>query len=405
MMSETPLPVNLLCHLMKCAYAKSDEHLTIIQSSEAAWVGQKVEEALPFLAGMDLTLRDLARGKISPLRMPHMYIGDLVPPFSGHVDVHIAPCPITPGLIIAIYENETAAEAIQALTQQRNELALLREQLEESNRHLKALDEERSFLIAMINHDIRAPLATIITGLSYLLEMKKNHLTEEDRRVLEMSLQAARTATNLAKRILQVERAHHMGRQEELEPIDISALLRSILNEYQQYAKKQGISVHLNGENVPTILGNWQALHEAFANIVENAIKYNVAGGKVHITFCSVEKGVLITIQDTGIGIAPEDQERVFLPFHRGKASRSQRPGTGLGLYITRQVIKQHQGFIHIESRPQQGTTIHIWLPKKPYRNTTKIPIQTRQRLGHLCQDKRPIAKESSNGYDGDGRE
>ena len=106
-------------------------------------------------------------------------------------------------------------------------------------------------------------------------------------------------------------------------------------------------------------------------------------------------------MRDTGIGIALEDREKIFLPFHRGRRTRTERPGTGLGLYITRQIIKQHQGDIHIESELHKGTTIYIWLPLKP--PETAETKQGTKGSEHVCQDKRPIDWKTPQGYTENG--
>ncbi len=401
-MPEDVLTIEMFCRLLQCVFLVGDENLTVVQATVPEWVGRPVEEVLPFLQGMEDILRDLAHRRIPTMHMPHVSADDLPHPLSGYVDVYMSPCSTRQGFIIVIRENAAAAHVIRELTQQRNELALLREQLEAANRRLRELDEERSFLIAMINHDIRAPLATITTGLSYLLEVEKESLSEEHRRILEMSLQAAQNATNLANRILQVERTHHLNQRHKLEPIDLIALLRSVLNQYRDMAEEQNISLFLETTHpeitdFPLIWGNWQSLREAFANLVENAIKYNVPGGEVRIAICPSEQGISVTIQDTGIGIALEDREQIFLPFHRGRRPRTERPGTGLGLYITRQVIKQHQGDIHIESELHKGTTIYIWLPLEP--PETAEAKQGTKGSEHVCQDKRPIDWKTFQGY------
>ncbi len=401
-MPEDILTTEVLCRLLQCVFLIGDENLMVVQATVPEWVGRPVEEVLPFLQGMEDTLRDLAHGHIPTMRMPHLSAEDLPAPLSGYVDVYMSPCPTTTGFIVVIRENTAAAQVVRELTQQRNELALLREQLETANRRLREMDEERSFLIAMINHDIRAPLATITTGLSYLLEVEeKESRSKEYRRILEMSLQAAQNATNLANRILQVERSHHLNKQHKRDPIDLVALLRSVLNQYRNMADEYHVSLYLETTDVPLILGNWQSLREAFANLVENAIKYNVSGGEVHIEVCPSEQGVTVTVQDTGIGIALEDREKIFLPFHRGRRTRTERPGTGLGLYITRQIVKQHCGDIRIESELNKGTTVYIWLPLKP--PETDNVTQKAKGSTHVCQDKRPIDWKTPQGYTENG--
>ncbi|NPA90234.1 MAG: HAMP domain-containing histidine kinase [Chloroflexi bacterium] len=361
-MSDDCQALEAVFHSLECTFFITDDRLQVIRASEEAKHHQPLVEALPLLAGMEDVLTDVAQERVPPLRMLHVRMISQPDDPTAYVNVHVAPYPPTRGVVVILQPDDTTALTIQELTQQRNELSLLRERLEQANRRLQELDEERTFLIAMINHDIRAPLATIITGLSYLLEADVS-LTEEQRHILEMGLRAARSATSLANRILQVEKTHQMEHHRPQGEVNLLILMREVTHRYQEMAEEAQVTLHLHEATVPPVQGDWQMLQEAFSNVVENAIKYNRPGGEVHMYLKEEGEGVLVEIRDTGEGIPEEEIELLFQPFYRSKRHAKRLPGTGLGLYISRRIIHLHRGRIWIESQPGEGSRVFIWLP------------------------------------------
>ncbi|MBN2707369.1 MAG: ATP-binding protein, partial [Deltaproteobacteria bacterium] len=110
--------------------------------------------------------------------------------------------------------------------------------------------------------------------------------------------------------------------------------------------------------------GDEEALHQAITNLLDNAIKYTPAGGRVMVQLESRSQEAIIRVTDTGIGIEPEDQERIFERFYRVDKARSRElGGTGLGLSIVRHIIRSHQGRVRVESRPGNGSSFIINLP------------------------------------------
>ena len=149
----------------------------------------------------------------------------------------------------------------------------------------------------------------------------------------------------------------------EKEPVDLFEMAKDVVKRLQPEAQKKQVQLNVKGETAK-ILGIGQILNEMLYNIVENAIKYNREEGSVDIT---VEDGSLVKVEvaDTGIGIEPQYQERVFERFFRVDKSHSKKiGGTGLGLSIVKHAVKLHDGKIEMKSKKDEGTTITVYLPK-----------------------------------------
>ena len=147
------------------------------------------------------------------------------------------------------------------------------------------------------------------------------------------------------------------------ERVDLLAVAGQAAKDLESAAEKRHIAVSVEGENT-VVPGVRQLLYEVLYNLCDNAIKYNVEGGSVTMTVeTRGEKGV-VTVADTGIGIEPEDQGRIFERFFRVDKSHSKASGgTGLGLSIVKHAVQYHRGEIRLHSQPGQGTQIQVLLP------------------------------------------
>ena len=129
-------------------------------------------------------------------------------------------------------------------------------------------------------------------------------------------------------------------------------------------AEERGVKLSLTGEGAE-ISGVRRLVYEIIYNLCDNAIKYNRPGGSVEVRVTQSESEAAVTVADTGIGIAPEDQARVFERFYRADKSRSKDSGgTGLGLSIVKHAVQYHHGSIDLKSNPGDGTTIKVTFPK-----------------------------------------
>ena len=149
------------------------------------------------------------------------------------------------------------------------------------------------------------------------------------------------------------------------ERVDVSALCRDIAADLRDKAEKSQVSLTVEGQDVQAE-GVRRLLHETIYNLCDNAIGYNVPGGSVRVTVSDAGENAVISVADTGIGIAPEHQSRIFERFYRVDKSHSKASGgTGLGLSIVKHAVAYHHGTVQLESQPGKGTTITVTIPRK----------------------------------------
>lgn len=218
-------------------------------------------------------------------------------------------------------------------------------------------EKNRRRFTANVSHELKTPLQSIM-GSAELLE---NGIVKNDdvpRFVGHIRKEAARLVT-LVDDIIKLSQLDE-GVELKKEEVSLRSLSEEICETLSEAAKKKGVSLELTGKE-GVISGVRRLLYEIIYNLCDNAIKYNKQDGKVMISIEEQPEEVCIKIQDTGIGIAPEEQEKVFERFYRVDKSHSkQSGGTGLGLSIVKHAVQCHQGKIRVESELNKGTCISV---------------------------------------------
>jgi signal transduction histidine kinase len=145
---------------------------------------------------------------------------------------------------------------------------------------------------------------------------------------------------------------------------DLVALAQAVLDRFAEASERTPHHQLVLDASEP-VVGVWDLnrLDQALTNLVSNALKYSPEGGEIRVTARQVDGRALVSVRDEGIGIPPAEQGKLFQPFVRSAAVRGSVSGTGLGLYITRQIVEQHGGMITVESEPGRGSCFTIPLP------------------------------------------
>ncbi len=222
-------------------------------------------------------------------------------------------------------------------------------------------EQNRREFTANVSHELKTPLQGII-GSAELIENGMVRPDDLPRFVGHIHAEAARLVTLIDDiiRLSQLDEGDAMP----TEPVDLLAVSQEAAENLHDAAAARDVTLSVTGRPV-VMPGVRRLIYEIVYNLCDNAIKYNVDGGRVDIAVASGTDGSSITVADTGIGIAPEHQGRVFERFYRVDKSHSKASGgTGLGLSIVKHAVQYHHGRIELESTPGTGTTIHAIFPK-----------------------------------------
>lgn len=221
-------------------------------------------------------------------------------------------------------------------------------------------ERNRREFTANVSHELKTPLQGII-GSAELIENGMVRPDDLPRFVGHIHAEAARLVTLIDDiiRLSQLDEGDAMP----TEPVDLLAVSQEAAENLHDAAAARDVTVSVAGQ--PAVIpGVRRLLYEVVYNLCDNAIKYNHDGGRVDVTVAADAGGSSITVADTGIGIAPEHQSRVFERFYRVDKSHSKASGgTGLGLSIVKHAVQYHHGRIELESTPGTGTTIRVVFP------------------------------------------
>ena len=222
-------------------------------------------------------------------------------------------------------------------------------------------ERNRREFTANVSHELKTPLQGII-GSAELIENGMVKPDDLPRFVGHIHAEAARLVTLIDDiiRLSQLDEGDAMP----TEPVDLLAVSQEAAENLHDAAAARDVTLSVTGQ--PSVIpGVRRLLYEVVYNLCDNAIKYNRGGGRVDVMVAADAGGSSITVADTGIGIAPEHQSRVFERFYRVDKSHSKASGgTGLGLSIVKHAVQYHHGRIELESTPGTGTTIRVIFPK-----------------------------------------
>jgi signal transduction histidine kinase/predicted metal-dependent phosphoesterase TrpH len=219
-----------------------------------------------------------------------------------------------------------------------------------------------------IVHDLKTPLISMGASAKLLISDSSRQGQGQGMRFLQNIYDSSVRMTQWIEDILRLQQSPDQGGKEEMKMVDIQVLVKQQAEFSKAFGLEKNIEVvYQAGPPVPAIRGHAPSLQRAIENLISNAIKYTPEGGRVEISvvpyFLKEGRGIVeISVKDTGIGIAPEDQERVFEPFCRGR-NVSSETGVGLGLALVKEVVDLHGGKILVQSDLNLGSTFSILLP------------------------------------------
>ncbi len=230
--------------------------------------------------------------------------------------------------------------------------------------HFKKLDMLKSEFVSTVSHDLRAPL-TLMRGYTTMLSMV-GAMNEQQKEFVRKISESVEQMTQLVDNLLDLGRIE-AGVGLNLEAVTIDHVVQDVAGAYRPQALNKRISLEVDlVQGMRPIEADPTLLRQAIANLVDNAIKYTQPGGRVTMRARQHDGRQLISVEDTGVGIAPTDQARLFEKFYRARRPDTlKEKGSGLGLAIVKSIIEQHGGRVAVESRLGVGSTFTVEMPAR----------------------------------------
>jgi signal transduction histidine kinase len=259
-----------------------------------------------------------------------------------------------------------ALVAAYALSVALRQVVSQRAQLAAANTELARATRAKSEFLANMSHELRTPLNAVIGFSDVLVEGIAGPLNEKQKDYLGDVRSSGQHLLGLINDILDLSKVE-AGRM-ELEPTTISLreVIESTLSMVGERASRHGIAITCTfADGIPSVVADERKLKQIVLNLLSNAIKFTPSGGEIAIATRHTEDAVEVSVRDTGVGISPADQLRIFEEFAQAKHGRQAVEGTGLGLTLTKRFVELHGGRIWVESRPGYGSTFTFRLPTR----------------------------------------
>jgi hypothetical protein len=228
--------------------------------------------------------------------------------------------------------------------------------------YLRDQEARRENLVATLSHELRTPLTSLRMALE-LLRKRADGLDDEQRGLIDAAHDDTMRLQDVAQQFLDLARTRAMAIAFDRRPIDLDAVVARVAKLFAVQAREQRVTLEVASTGTGTIVGDEIKLTWALSNLVANALRYTPADGRVTIATEAKDGAVLVSVSDTGPGIPPERQERIFERFVQ-EPDGGTAGAAGLGLAIVRDFVQAHGGRILLDSAPGRGTRFTLELPR-----------------------------------------
>ena len=333
------------------------------------------DQRMPGMSGIELLQRSL---KISPFSIRMILTAftdsnDMIDAINkGHVYRYIIkpwnPEELKINIKLGLDYYKAVAEKLKLV----EELRIKSRLLEKQNVELRKLADMKSRFLVVSSHELRTP-ATIISGSLELLQINNKNFSDEQNKTLNNAAAGSRRLNKIIETFFEMVKLDSQTTNFNLNDVFFNDLIRAVISRLKNIFDKRKLDVEILSDQELWLRVDQQKIYMVFENLISNAIKFTPDEGKIFISWKYVdEKLARISIQDTGVGIPPDEQHKIFDTFyqlhnvnhHHSSEYEFMGGGPGLGLSICKQIIESHQGKIWVESEgSQKGSTFHITLP------------------------------------------
>lgn len=249
---------------------------------------------------------------------------------------------------------------------QKEQLQSLTRQLEKANAKLKELDQLKTEFLSLASHQLRSPLTAIKGYTSMLLEGSFGKVEEQQKDAINRVYESTQHLTKVVEDLLNVSKIEQGGMKYEMAEFDLEKAAHDLATDLSVTAEKKGLKLTFETDNKSpyTLYGDMEKLRQVILNLIDNAIKYTQEGG-ITVKLTKEVGNFKLDITDTGMGISPEEKEKLFQKFSRGAGGKTNTGGSGLGLYLAKEIVAAHKGRVDITSPGVgKGSTFSIILPQ-----------------------------------------
>jgi signal transduction histidine kinase len=225
---------------------------------------------------------------------------------------------------------------------------------------LKETIDQRENFVSCLTHDLRTPLVAANRMLDLIEQEAFGDISQAQKEAIANIISSNQNLLEMLNKLLET---HHYELGQKIlsfMPVDLKQLIIDVVTELKPLTAEKKVELQTDIADVPSIKGDRLELRRVLTNIIGNAIKFTDRG-QVKVLLSSEGKSALIRVEDSGIGISPQEQQIIFQRFHQGNHRRA---GKGLGLYLCQQIVHAHQGEISVESEVEKGSIFTISLPK-----------------------------------------
>jgi len=241
---------------------------------------------------------------------------------------------------------------------------------EAERRRLLLLDEVKDEFVAMVSHDLRGPVGTMIMTTDLMLRGVQGPLSDKQKHSLQLILESGKKLVAFVTNVLDTAKIKAGKLELVKKELRSQEVLAGLLELYALNAAAKGISIAADApSDLPPVHADREKFEQVVNNLVGNALKFTPEGGRITLEARPDDGCVRFSVRDTGAGITSEDLPKLFARFSQVDLERSRElkaVGTGLGLNICKTVVEAHGGRIWVESTPGQGTVFHFTIPRYP---------------------------------------
>lgn len=246
---------------------------------------------------------------------------------------------------------QSLIKSVKVEIEQRKNLENLTNKLSQANDKLKDLDKLKTEFVSLASHQLRSPLTAIKGYASMLMEGDYGDMSKEAKDAIDRMYESSKNLTIVVEDLLDVTKIESGGMKYEMVTFDLSAVAEDEAKDFTVVAEKKGLKLTFEKDDSTycTVNGDKEKLRQIIINFIDNSVKYTKEG-EINISVRNKGDKVLFCVKDTGMGMTEEIKESLFHKFARGEGAKMNTTGTGLGLYLAKQIVEAHNGRVWVES-------------------------------------------------------